>query len=116
MRQMEVPLKFWKFEYHGPIDLRKCIVEQKLPTSKEVLRLLNTYDHPAKSLRKGVGVIVAKLDGELVRIYAVGKVRNLASDSPVTIDCEIGVGFQFLARMHLNERTRLRRRVQQAND
>lgn len=80
-------MKFWKFEYDGPMELRKCIAEQRLPTSKEVPGLSNTYDYPAKSLRKGDGVIVAKLDGDVARIYAVGKVRDLGSDhSPVTVD------------------------------
>lgn len=78
-------MKFWKFEYDGPIELRNCITERRLPIAKEVPGLSNTYDHPAKSLRAGDGVILAKLDGEAARIYAVGKIQSIAYDYSPTI-------------------------------
>lgn len=80
-------MRFWKFEYDSPEELRKCIAEQRLPSSIDVPGLSNTYDHPVKSLKTGDGVIVAKLDENKAKIYAVGKVRTIASDrSTVIID------------------------------
>lgn len=87
MQPNEAPLKFWKFEYDGSVELRKCIAERRLPVPKEVPGLSNTYDYPAKTLRAGDGVILAKLDGETARIYAVGKVRcTVSGDKPTIVD------------------------------
>ncbi len=80
-------MRFWKFEYDGLIELQKCIAERRLPAPKEVPGLLNTYGHPANSLRVGDGVILASLDGETARIYAVGKVRSITSGhKPAVVD------------------------------
>lgn len=80
-------MKFWKFEYDGPVELSKLITARSLPPSKEVPGLSNTYSHPVTSLKSGDGIILAKLDGTTAKIYAVGKVISLTPDrSSITVD------------------------------
>lgn len=80
-------MKFWKFEYLDVHALEIRIRERSLPPPNNVRGLKNTFAHPRKSMRVGDGAILASLNGEEGKIFAVGKVRSLGSDiEPPIID------------------------------
>lgn len=80
-------MKFWKFEYLDAESLEMCVRERSLPSLKEVRGLKDTFAHPRKSMKVGDGVLLASLNGEEGKIFAVGKVRSLGSDiEPPVID------------------------------
>lgn len=71
-------MKFWKFEYEGPAALEHCIASGALPSPESNFPgLMNTYAHPLKSMKVGDGVILATLQGDEGKIFAIGKVRKM---------------------------------------
>lgn len=73
-------MKFWKFQYEGPEALLQCIENRSLPSGDVTFAgLKNTYAHPVKAMRPGDGVVLAKLEGDEGKIFAVGKVRAVAT-------------------------------------
>ena len=81
-------MKFWKFEYEGEDALGACIANRSLPPPESKRQgLSNTYAHPFKSMKVGDGVVLASLAGDEGKIFAVGKVRSVASNTtPAIID------------------------------
>lgn len=79
-------MKFWKFEYPGSAALDDCISCHSLPSGKaEFQGLKNTFTHPLKSMKVGDGVVMATLQGDEAKFFALGKVRsiNIESNLPV---------------------------------
>lgn len=76
-------MRFWKFQYHGQAELLSCIEKRILPTNKTFPGLNDTYDYPASSMKPGDGVLLARLEGNAAKVFAVGKVR---ATGPVVID------------------------------
>lgn len=79
-------MRFWKFEYEGPEALFQCIEKRSLPSGQHnVPGLRNTYEHPLKSMKSDDGLILAKLDGDQGRIFAVGKIRSIGKDGHAAV-------------------------------
>lgn len=79
-------MKFWKFEYPGPAALDICISRQSLPPKEMAFPgLKNTFAHPFKSMRAGDGVVLATLDGEEAKFFALGKVRAINAETNVPV-------------------------------
>jgi hypothetical protein len=81
-------LKFWKFQYEGSDALLQCIENRSLPSGIVIIAgLKNTYAHPVKAMKPGDGVVLAKLEGDEGKIFAVGKVRAVATtETPAVVD------------------------------
>lgn len=81
-------MKFWKFEYEGPEALSQCIRDRRLPSGDRTFPgLINTHAHPATAMKKGDGVVIATLQGDRASIFAVGRVRQTATEaSPAIIN------------------------------
>ena len=81
-------MKFWKFQYEGHDALLKCVESRNLP-SVDITHagLRNTNAHPIKAMKVGDGVVLAKLEGDEGKIFAVGKVRVVATtETPAVVD------------------------------
>lgn len=74
-------MKFWKFEYEGPEAMEQCFKEGALPSPRAKFSgLKNTCEHPRKSMKPGDGVLLATIEGEKARFYAIGKVLSTEKD------------------------------------
>ena len=81
-------MNFWKFQYDGEEALLQCIVNRRLPSDVVThAGLKNTHAHPLKAMRPGDGVVLATLEGDEGKIFAVGKVRAVATpEAPALVD------------------------------
>lgn len=81
-------MKFWKFQYEGHEALLQYIENRSLPSGDITLAgLKNTHAHPVKAMRPGDGVVLATLEGDEGKIFAVGKVRSVATtETPAVVD------------------------------
>jgi predicted HNH restriction endonuclease len=78
-----MPLKFWKFQYAGHAQVQRCMRTRSLPPDQDFPPLKNTYAHPARSLKPDDGVLLAQLEGDKAKVFAVGRVRTI---QPTVID------------------------------
>lgn len=71
-------MKFWKFECKDTADISTCIANESLP-SQEVSfpGLQNSFEYPLRKMKAGDGVVLATLNGNEGKIFAVGKVKSI---------------------------------------
>ena len=70
-------MKFWKFEYPGPVQFAQCISTNSLPQKNTVFPgLKDTFEHPLREMKVGDGVLLATLVGDEGKFLAIGRVRS----------------------------------------
>lgn len=79
-------MKFWKFEYEGASEIESMINRRSLPSpERNFPGLRNTFAHPLKSMRVGDGVILATLQDDTGKIFAVGRVREIGEGGKLPV-------------------------------
>lgn len=76
-------MKFWKFQYAGPAQAKRCVETRSLPPNQDFPSLANTYVQRVQALKIGDGVLLAQLNGDKAHVFAVGVVRAVG---PVLVD------------------------------